>query len=285
MLSDADLETDEELWEGDDDGDHGGWFCVRTDPFPCPAEACTFVAEFATAAHLVLVWEERDDRTSSGTHSARRRWVGAPGSSDTRRGSVRALRTTRRRRPAGPRRQALNRCPVLDGVVGTGRADLASRCVDDARDRAASGRARARHGDDGCLRHARSTAHRPCRSRGPVARSDAATIRGVTSATIQVSGVRCERCIGRLAGLLRDLRESSSRTRTSWARSRSDGTRRGPRVTRSSPFSGGRIHGAPPQIGTRRASSDRENPEARALSRSRSLLLLEPAPRIVPERE
>ena len=34
---DLDLESDEELWEGDDDGDHGGWFCVRTDPFPCPA--------------------------------------------------------------------------------------------------------------------------------------------------------------------------------------------------------------------------------------------------------
>ena len=61
VLSDLDLESDEELWAGDDDGDHGGWFCVRTDPFPCPAEGCTFVADFMTAAHLVLVWEERDD--------------------------------------------------------------------------------------------------------------------------------------------------------------------------------------------------------------------------------
>ena len=61
VLSDLDLESDEELWEGEDDGDHGGWFCVRTDPFPCPAEGCTFVADFMTAAHLVLVWEERDD--------------------------------------------------------------------------------------------------------------------------------------------------------------------------------------------------------------------------------
>jgi hypothetical protein len=41
--------------------DHVGWFCVRTDPFPCPAPGCSFVAEFMTAAHLVLVWEERDD--------------------------------------------------------------------------------------------------------------------------------------------------------------------------------------------------------------------------------
>jgi len=61
VLSDVDLEADEELWQGDDDGDHGGGFCVRTDPFPCPAEGCWFVADFMTAAHLVLVWEVRDD--------------------------------------------------------------------------------------------------------------------------------------------------------------------------------------------------------------------------------
>jgi hypothetical protein len=61
VLSDPDLESDEQLWEGDDDGDHSGWFCVSTDPFPCPAEGCSFVADFMTAAHLVLVWEERDD--------------------------------------------------------------------------------------------------------------------------------------------------------------------------------------------------------------------------------
>jgi hypothetical protein len=60
VLPDLELEEAEELWH-DDDGDHGGWFCVKTDPFPCPAERCTFVAEHMTAAHLVLVWEERDD--------------------------------------------------------------------------------------------------------------------------------------------------------------------------------------------------------------------------------
>ena len=38
-----------------------GWHCVSTDPFPCPAAGCVFVAEFMTAAHLILVWEERDD--------------------------------------------------------------------------------------------------------------------------------------------------------------------------------------------------------------------------------
>ena len=50
----------EEFWTEDGD-EHVGWFCVRTDPFPCPAPDCGYVAEFMTAAHLVLVWEERDD--------------------------------------------------------------------------------------------------------------------------------------------------------------------------------------------------------------------------------
>lgn len=54
-------DVDEELWTGEDGESHAGWYCVRTDPFPCPAPGCSFVAEFMTAAHLVLVWEERDD--------------------------------------------------------------------------------------------------------------------------------------------------------------------------------------------------------------------------------
>jgi hypothetical protein len=60
-VQDVEPIDDEELWTGEDDGDHSGWFCVRTDPFPCPAPGCTFVAVFMTAAHLVLVWQERDD--------------------------------------------------------------------------------------------------------------------------------------------------------------------------------------------------------------------------------
>jgi len=55
------LVENEELREGDPGGDHSGWFCVRTDPFPCPAPGCDYVAEFMTAAHLILVWEQRDD--------------------------------------------------------------------------------------------------------------------------------------------------------------------------------------------------------------------------------
>jgi hypothetical protein len=53
-------DVDSELLH-DDSADHAGWFCVRTDPFPCPAPNCGFVADFMTAAHLILVWEVRDD--------------------------------------------------------------------------------------------------------------------------------------------------------------------------------------------------------------------------------
>jgi hypothetical protein len=61
VLSDLESQTDEELWRDDEESDHSGWFCVSTDPFPCPASGWSFVARFMTAAHLVLVWEERDD--------------------------------------------------------------------------------------------------------------------------------------------------------------------------------------------------------------------------------
>jgi hypothetical protein len=60
-IADDLLDEHELVWVDDADDDHTGWFCVRTDPFPCPASGCSFVAEFMTAAHLVLVWEERDD--------------------------------------------------------------------------------------------------------------------------------------------------------------------------------------------------------------------------------
>ncbi len=61
LFEEQELEQEEELWTDDSGEDHSGWFCVRTDPFPCPAAGCTFVAEFMTAVHLVLVWVEHDD--------------------------------------------------------------------------------------------------------------------------------------------------------------------------------------------------------------------------------
>lgn len=58
-LPEADVE--EELWTDDSGEDYTGWYCVRTDPWPCPAEGCTFVAQHMTAAHLIIVWPEIDD--------------------------------------------------------------------------------------------------------------------------------------------------------------------------------------------------------------------------------
>ena len=57
------LDEEEELWTDDTGADYDGWFCVRTDPFPCPPSSCPFVAEFITASHLTPVWQERDDPT------------------------------------------------------------------------------------------------------------------------------------------------------------------------------------------------------------------------------
>jgi len=75
LLEDPGIATDEELWQGDGDADHGGWYCVSTAPFPCPAPGCSFVAEHMTAAHLVLVWEERDDPNLL-RHAGRAKGVG-----------------------------------------------------------------------------------------------------------------------------------------------------------------------------------------------------------------
>ena len=66
---------EQELWVDDDSDGRDGWFCVRTDPFPCPASGCTYVADFMTAAHLILVWQEQDDPNLL-RHVARPRGVG-----------------------------------------------------------------------------------------------------------------------------------------------------------------------------------------------------------------
>jgi hypothetical protein len=60
-VDEPELVEEEQLWTDDTDADHSGGFCVATDPFPCPASGCSFVAKFMTAVHLVLVWEQRDD--------------------------------------------------------------------------------------------------------------------------------------------------------------------------------------------------------------------------------
>ena len=61
VLEEREAVEEEELWQDDSGDDHSGWWCVATEPFPCPAAGCDFVADFMTAAHLVLVWEQQDD--------------------------------------------------------------------------------------------------------------------------------------------------------------------------------------------------------------------------------
>ena len=75
LLDDPELAEDEELWSDDTGDDHSGWYCVATEPFPCPAAGCTFVANYMTAAHLILVWQEIDDPNLL-KHAARARDVG-----------------------------------------------------------------------------------------------------------------------------------------------------------------------------------------------------------------
>jgi hypothetical protein len=75
VVHEEQLVEDAELWEDDGSADYEGWWCVRTDPFPCPAAGCDFVAVFMTAAHLILVWQENDDPNLL-RHAARARDVG-----------------------------------------------------------------------------------------------------------------------------------------------------------------------------------------------------------------
>lgn len=54
--------TEEEIEDPDfGQQDFDGWFCIKTDPYPCPKQGCDFVANFATVWHRVVVWEEKDD--------------------------------------------------------------------------------------------------------------------------------------------------------------------------------------------------------------------------------
>jgi hypothetical protein len=75
ILLEETFAVEEDVWQDDGPDDYEGWFCVRTDPFPCPADGCEFVADFMTAAHLILVWQAHDD-PSLLKHAARARDVG-----------------------------------------------------------------------------------------------------------------------------------------------------------------------------------------------------------------
>ena len=115
LLEDQETDVDEDLWTDDTGADHSGWYCVATNPFPCPAEGCDFVAEHMTAAHLILVWEESDDpnllRREGGRSQPARRQLRAL----TR---PRATREGGRSQPARRQLRALTRAERLLLRVG-----------------------------------------------------------------------------------------------------------------------------------------------------------------------
>jgi hypothetical protein len=57
----ATFDSEVEDLAGDLDRDYSGWWCVATDPWPCPAQGCDRVVDHITAAHLIVVWPRRDD--------------------------------------------------------------------------------------------------------------------------------------------------------------------------------------------------------------------------------
>ena len=61
VIEDSDVGIEADLWTDESGQDYSGWYCVGTDPFPCPASGCNFVANHMTAAHLIIVWPEMDD--------------------------------------------------------------------------------------------------------------------------------------------------------------------------------------------------------------------------------
>ena len=87
---------EEELWFDEETGDLDGWFCVRTNPFPCPAAGCAFVADFMTAAHLILLWQELGRSEPAQARGPRARRRSQPARRRVRvRVRARARRTTR----------------------------------------------------------------------------------------------------------------------------------------------------------------------------------------------
>lgn len=61
ILTEPRLDLDEETVTRAGDENYDGWFCISTNPYPCPASGCSFVARFQTAAHMVVVWPRADD--------------------------------------------------------------------------------------------------------------------------------------------------------------------------------------------------------------------------------
>jgi hypothetical protein len=64
VVAEPTFDADVEARRRDGDADYAsGWYCVRTDPFSCPALGCGFVAHYMTGAHRIVVWPRIDDPT------------------------------------------------------------------------------------------------------------------------------------------------------------------------------------------------------------------------------
>jgi len=59
ILTRGKLDIDEKLDTTTGNDEFDGWFCVKTDPYPCPCG--NFVADYMTCAHMIIVWPEIDD--------------------------------------------------------------------------------------------------------------------------------------------------------------------------------------------------------------------------------
>ena len=60
---DYDVEEEIEIDDGSNE-DFSGWFCIATDPWPCPfckQNGEIFFVEFATMNHKIIVFPEKDD--------------------------------------------------------------------------------------------------------------------------------------------------------------------------------------------------------------------------------
>ena len=68
----VEFDNDVETRRDDGDADYSGWYCVKTDPWPCPAEGCGFVAHHMTGAHLIVCWPSIDDSALLGQARAAR---------------------------------------------------------------------------------------------------------------------------------------------------------------------------------------------------------------------
>lgn len=45
----------------EDEDELSGWFCIKTNPFPCPNPECGMIVNYCTAMHKIIIWPRKDD--------------------------------------------------------------------------------------------------------------------------------------------------------------------------------------------------------------------------------